>query len=88
MSRIKPETLENPKGHDSQRGPPRAGIGAHGAAQNPIIANLNTGGSADGSGEPAEKFSLFLSGIPASLDDRWLHDVLEVAAALRLYELC
>lgn len=92
--------LKKPEaGHDGPRGPPRAGIGAQGAAQNPIIANLGeaspTDGPDGGSASPGpsfaasnppsnEKYSLFLSGIPPSLDDRWLHEILEVSCSVCL----
>ncbi|KAL7007880.1 hypothetical protein EMMF5_002527 [Cystobasidiomycetes sp. EMM_F5] len=61
-------------GYDGQRGPPRAGIGAQGAAQNVAPANLAAAPTASSSGE---RYSLFLSGIPIELSDKRLHDVLE-----------
>lgn len=69
-------------GYDGNRGPPRAGLGAQGAAQNLPVPNLpGTNGNGDAGGSPApasEKYSLFMSGIPASLSDTRLREVLEV----------
>lgn len=65
-------------GYDGGRGPPRAGIGAQGAAQNLPVPNLaGANGNSDAGPAPAEKFSLFVSGIPASLSDARLQQVLE-----------
>ena len=66
------------KGYDEKRGPPRAGIGAQGAAQNPTIPNIDPGPAALVDIPAGEKYSLFLSGVPTSLEDKWLQDILEV----------
>ena len=62
-------------GYDGGRGPPRAGIGAYGAAQNVPPANGPVGGAVAYSGE---RFSLFMSGIPTELSDQRLQEVLDV----------
>lgn len=67
-------------GYDGQRGPPRAGLGAQGAAQNLPVPNLpGANGNGDAGGAPAEKFSLFVGGIPISLSDERLQQLLEVS---------
>ena len=63
-------------GYDQPRGPPRAGIGAQGAAQNLPVPNLAPQDAGAGAG--GEKYSLFISGVPATLDDRPLYDIFEV----------
>ena len=67
-------------GHDGARGPPRAGLGAQGAAQNLPVPNLpGANGNGDAGSAPAEKFSLFVGGIPISLSDARLQQLLEVS---------
>jgi RNA-binding protein 25 len=70
-------------GYDGNRGPPRAGLGAQGAPQNLPVPNLpganGAGGDGGNAGGPAEKFSLFISGVPSSLSDARLQQILEVS---------
>lgn len=79
-------------GYEGGRGPPRAGLGAQGAAQNLPVPNLPgaNGSNGDAAGSPApasEKYSLFMSGIPASLSDTRLREVLEVRHYCTVYRI-
>lgn len=86
--------LINP-GHGGSRGPPRAGLGAHGAAPNLPVPNLpsgspnphengsNEGGAALGGGMPVENLKIFMSGVPSSLSDQRFQAILEVCPFLQ-----
>jgi len=75
-------------GYDTgPRGPPRAGIGAHGQAPN-LPSPINLGDPSNNSGAnptPGERYSLFVSGIPAMLEDRQLQEVMEVGGLFPCY---